>query len=307
MFDFTGAHYDLGRSSLWTIDAAQSANHTDNMNTALVKVRKSHITTSRVAVVKARSGGFTLIELLVVIAIIAILASLLLPALSKAKERAHRTVCKSNMRQLCLAAIMYADENTDRYPVAAGHLAWIPYSMYQQFLTMKMTTNNLLCANYTKFKDELGNEAVYFDPPANPNRVRLGFYALWGVNTIADLRPRDMSYGSTPAPWDSPRKSSDRMTPHSVLMADLTEKGSGLTATKYTRAPHTRNGMASTPPGTFPEPSALGLQGANVATPDGAVNWRGAAKMAPHTTHFSNPGSATQADFLDSSTIVGYW
>jgi prepilin-type N-terminal cleavage/methylation domain-containing protein len=126
--------------------------------------------------------GFTLIELLVVIAIIAILAAMLLPALSKSKERAQRTACKSNMRQICLAAIIYADENGDRYPTAAGHLAWIPYSMYQQLLTMKITTNSLLCPNYSRFKDELGNDAVYFDPPSNPTRVRLGFYALWGVD-----------------------------------------------------------------------------------------------------------------------------
>ena len=68
--------------------------------------------------------GFTLIELLVVITIIAILASMLLPALARAREAAMRTSCMSNLKQMGLVFEMYANEHSGNYPQGAPNSAW---------------------------------------------------------------------------------------------------------------------------------------------------------------------------------------
>jgi prepilin-type N-terminal cleavage/methylation domain-containing protein/prepilin-type processing-associated H-X9-DG protein len=112
--------------------------------------------------------AFTLIELLVVIAVIGILASLLLPALGRAKARARSIQCLNHLKQLGVATLIYADENQDKVQL---HFPGEPDKTWGSALSTNqhLTASNLfVCPSYPPkaFQDWRRTYGIRLDPPA---------------------------------------------------------------------------------------------------------------------------------------------
>ena len=128
--------------------------------------------------------GFTLIELLVVIAIIAILASMLLPALAKAKEKSQRTFCVNNNKQIALAMMLYTGDNNDTMPWSNWgwtHTGWLykpvnpgPGGTVPSIKTGINSTNQILAYQGGQYWTYLKNIKVYRCPIDKTNMAAFG-------------------------------------------------------------------------------------------------------------------------------------
>jgi prepilin-type N-terminal cleavage/methylation domain-containing protein/prepilin-type processing-associated H-X9-DG protein len=200
--------------------------------------------TTRTLKLAARHGtriGFTLVELLVVIAIIAILMAMMMPAISRAKGKANAISCLNNMRQLMLAATMYANDHEEEFPARrVATNAW-PHKLKPYYVNWQVIT----CPS-----DRFGIVGLVAND-LNPNRSYLinGFNDYFKVNLSPnDYKafqqwrfPHGMKVAAITRPSDTILFGEKRSTSHHVHM----DTDQGNRGNDFEEIEHKRHGTGS--------------------------------------------------------------
>lgn len=221
---------------------------------------------------RTESKAFTLIELLVTIAIIAILASLLLPALATAKERGRRAVCKNNLRQFHLSATLYASDHEEILPIGIRdnrdeHVQWVSSVTWTNLRTYARGAEKFMhCPNYPPILSAAGGF----------HHAGLGYvisyHYMGGFNKWAD--------------WTSPQKATE--DPMLVLLADVNQWAPGFAWSRYAHGntgprlfgvPFNNNNVSK-------EPKDSGVTGSHRTYLNGAVDWIPRNKLQEHIVSY---------------------